>query len=72
MSIKRSFFPLLSFILFLLPISISAYQNEVTNSLATPQKAVHTFLHWQQTGHTDLVKAASTMKIHDGSLDERI
>ncbi|HAH50104.1 MAG TPA: mechanosensitive ion channel family protein [Balneola sp.] len=72
MSIKRSFFPLLSFILFLLPISISAYQNEVTNSLATPQKAVHTFLHWQQTGHTDLVKAASTMKIHGGSLDERI
>mgnify|MGYP000020511195 FL=1 len=72
MSIKRSFFPLLSFILFLLPISISAYQNEVTNSLTTPQKAVHTFLHWQQTGHTDLVKAASTMKIHDGSLDERI
>lgn len=54
---------------------VSSAQNEVQRSkvnLSTPQKAVHSFLHWQQKGHQDLDKVAATMKLHDGPKDEQI
>jgi MscS family membrane protein len=52
--------------------TVLGFQNNSTTSLATPKKAVHTFLHWQQTGHLDLDKVATTMKLADGSKDEKI
>jgi MscS family membrane protein len=52
--------------------SIFGYQEKQSSDLATPQKAVHTFLHWQQTGHQNLDKVATTMKLYEGSKEEKI
>lgn len=64
----------LSFFVSLLFITNSAFgfQEKQASTLATPQKAVHTFLHWQQTGHQELNKVATTMKLHGGTKDEKI
>lgn len=51
---------------------VMAFQNSQSELLSTPQKSLHTFLHWQQTGHIDLEKASSTMKMHKGTDQERI
>lgn len=51
----------------------NAYSFQNNNStLSTPRKAVHTFLHWQQTGHQNLDRVATTMKLADVSKEERI
>ncbi len=41
-------------------------------NLSTPQKAVHTFLHWQQTGHQDFDKVALTMQLAEVPKEEKI
>ncbi len=51
---------------------VMAYQNSQSELLSTPQKSLHTFLHWQQTGHTNLEKASSIMKLRQGSVAERV
>lgn len=40
--------------------------------LANPQRAVHTFLHWQQAGHKNPDFVVTTMKLSDGSEDEKL
>ena len=72
MNIKQFLFTVSFSALLLFPLFTSAFQNEQANTLATPRKAIHTFLHWQQIGHKDLEKAASTMKANDGNLQDRI
>tara|TARA_R110002124_G_scaffold111545_1_gene265433 strand:- start:11652 stop:13334 length:1683 start_codon:yes stop_codon:yes gene_type:complete len=52
--------------------SVFGFQENRTSDLATPQKAVHTFLYWQQTGHQNLDKIATTMKLHSGTKEEKI
>jgi len=52
--------------------TVFGFQNSSPTSLDTPKKAVHTFLHWQQTGHLDLDKVATTMKLANVSKDEKI
>lgn len=59
-------------LLFLLSGSVLAFQNAQSELLSTPKKSLHTFLHWQQTGHMDLSKAALTMKLLEGTEEERI
>lgn len=63
-----------TFFLFFLFISnsIFGFQENAPSDLATPQKAVHTFLHWQQTGHQNLDKVVTTMKLYEGSKEEKI
>lgn len=68
---KRTYFLGAVFFLFA-SNTVLGFQNNSTTSLATPKKAVHTFLHWQQTGHLNLDKVATTMKLADGSKDEKI
>ncbi len=47
---------------------VSAFQNP---DLATPRKAVHTFLHWQQTGHQNFDKVVSTMQLADVNKEQK-
>jgi MscS family membrane protein len=63
-----------SFLFLSLFLSVSAFgfQQQPTSGLSTPQKAVHTFLHWQQTGHTNFDKVVTTMKLSEGSKAEKI
>ncbi|MEQ9392057.1 MAG: mechanosensitive ion channel family protein [Balneola sp.] len=72
MSLKRFFASGFISLLFLLSGSVIAFQNAQSELLSTPQKSLHTFLHWQQTGHMDLKKAATTMKLLEGSEEERV
>lgn len=60
-------------LLFSISTSVFGFQNNnSTSTLATPQKAVHTFLHWQQTGHQDFDKVVTTMKLANVSKEEKI
>lgn len=72
MSLKRFFASGFISLLFLLSGSVLAFQNTQSELLSTPKKSLHTFLHWQQTGHLDLNKAALTMKKLEGTVQERI
>lgn len=72
MSLKRFFASGFISLLFLLSGSALAFQNTQSELLSTPKKSLHTFLHWQQTGHLDLNKAALTMKKLEGTVEERI
>lgn len=72
MSLKRFFTSGFICLLFLLSGSALAFQNAQSELLSTPKKSLHTFLHWQQTGHLDLSKAALTMKMLEGTDEERI
>lgn len=72
MSLKRFIASVFISLLFLLSGSALAFQNAQSELLSTPKKSLHTFLHWQQTGHMDLSKAALTMKLLEGSEEERI
>ena len=72
MSLKRFFASGFISLLFLLSGSVIAFQNAQSELLSTPQKSLHTFLHWQQTGHMDLKIAATTMKLLEGSEEERV
>ncbi|MFY0697006.1 MAG: mechanosensitive ion channel family protein [Balneola sp.] len=72
MSLKRFIASVFISLLFLLSESALAFQNAQSELLSTPKKSLHTFLHWQQTGHMDLSKAALTMKLLEGSEEERI
>lgn len=40
--------------------------------LANPQRAVHTFLHWQQAGHKNPDHVIKTMKLAEGDREEKI
>ncbi len=65
----------ITLILLSIPTSAFSYQNtqsQLTGTLSSPRKTVHTFLYWQQKGHLNLEKSASTMKISDQPLEERI
>ena len=59
------------FFSFLIIADGSSFQNN-SSILATPRKAVHTFLHWQQTGHQNLDRVATTMKLANESTEEKI
>lgn len=72
MSLKRFFASGFISLVFLLSGSVLAFQNTQSELLSTPKKSLHTFLHWQQTGHLDLNKAALTMKKLEGTVEERI
>jgi len=72
MNFQRYYFS--AFLIFFLFSSsfIFGYQTKQNADLVTPQKSIHTFLHWQQTGHKNLEKSSSTMKLYDGSKEEKI
>lgn len=40
--------------------------------LANPQRAVHTFLHWQQAGHKNPDHVIKTMKLAEGDREEKL
>lgn len=50
----------------------TAFQDIQSTGLSTPQRSVHTFLHWQQTGHQNFDKVAKTMKLSKASKEEKI
>ncbi len=68
MKIPHKFFFLFTIIICSTSTAVVSFQG----NLSTPQKAVHTFLHWQQKGHQNFDKVASTMKLHDGTKQEQI
>lgn len=72
MSLKRFIASGFLSFLFLLSGSVLAFQNAQSELLSTPKKSLHTFLHWQQTGHLDLSKSALTMKLLEGTDEKRI
>lgn len=47
-------------------------QPREQNLLTNPQRAVHTFLHWQQSGHKKSDFVIKTMKLSEGSREEKI
>ena len=66
-------FHLIGVVLFLFASNTTfAFQGNQASTLATPQKSVHTFLHWQQTGHQNYDKVATTMKLAEVSKEEKI
>ncbi len=65
----------ITLIFFSIPVSAFSFQNAQTQragTLSSPRKTVHTFLYWQQKGHLNLELSASTMKIANQPLEERI
>ncbi len=65
----------ITLIFFSIPISALSFQDTQrnrTDNLSSPRKTVHTFLYWQQKGHLNLELSASTMKISDQPIEERI
>ncbi|MEX0722736.1 MAG: mechanosensitive ion channel family protein [Gracilimonas sp.] len=46
-------------------------QPRDANLLTNPQRAVHTFLHWQQAGHKNPEFVIKTMKLADGNTEEK-
>lgn len=46
-------------------------QPREQNLLANPQRAVHTFLHWQQEGHKKPDYVIKTMKLADGDQEQK-
>jgi MscS family membrane protein len=64
--------------LFILGSGIAfGFQNSGTpkpnnqNLLANPQRTVHTFLHWQQSGHKNMDRVIATMKLSNGDADQK-
>lgn len=47
-------------------------QPREQNLLANPQRAVHTFLHWQQEGHKKPDFVIKTMKLAEGNEEEKL
>ncbi len=65
----------ITLIFFSIPNSALSFQDTQrnrTDNLSSPRKTVHTFLYWQQKGHLNLELSASTMKISDQPIEERI
>lgn len=49
-----------------------AANSSTNNLLANPQRAVHTFLHWQQSGHQNTDYVVQTMKLAEGDKETKI
>ncbi|SMO94611.1 MscS family membrane protein [Gracilimonas mengyeensis] len=68
----------LIFILLMLPFSaVTAFQEEAPQPrdgdlLSNPQRTVHTFLHWQQSGHKNPEYVIKTMKLADQSDEQKL
>lgn len=74
MRIRTGFLTLL---IALISTGILAQNSPATNSsannlLANPQRAVHTFLHWQQSGHQNTDYVVQTMKLAEGDKEAKI
>lgn len=57
---------------FVLLLNVHPIQAQNSAKLSNPRKAVHTFSYWQQKGHQDFERAATTMKLAKKPLEERI
>jgi MscS family membrane protein len=75
----RSFLLITIISLLLIPFgTVLGYQDAVQpqpreqNLLSNPQRAVHTFLHWQQSGHKNTDYVIQTMKLADGDKEEKM
>lgn len=73
MAFRKGFLFVMAGVIALLPLSVTGFQGqpETAGFLQTPRKAVHTFLHWQLEGHNRPERAALTMKLADGGLEEQ-
>ncbi len=49
----------------------NAPQPREQNLLTNPQRAVHTFLHWQQAGHQNMERVITTMKLAGGDAEQK-
>ncbi|MGN8224677.1 mechanosensitive ion channel family protein [Gracilimonas sp. BCB1] len=71
----KSGFLLLAALLFIIP-DLSAFQNQPQprdeDLLANPRRAVHTFLHWQQSGHKNPEFVIKTMKLADAGEPKKL
>ncbi len=47
-------------------------KSQVSNFLANPQRTVHTFLNWQQPGHQKPGLVVQTMKLAEGTKQEKV
>ncbi|MBO6585343.1 MAG: mechanosensitive ion channel family protein [Gracilimonas sp.] len=68
-------FLLFAAMLFIIP-DLSAFQNQPQprdeDLLANPRRAVHTFLHWQQSGHKNPDFVIKTMKLSDAGEAQKL
>ena len=66
--IKKSFLyiTLLSFLFIAESISAQDANNNSNELLSTPRRAIHSFVHWQQTGHQNYNKVILPFKNVDG------
>lgn len=67
---------LLAFLLLLIPSQIIAFQESTPTVedgyLSNPRRAVHSFLHWQQTGHRNLDRVILPFELSDQNKEEKI
>lgn len=49
----------------------NAPQPREQNLLTNPQRAVHTFLHWQQAGHQNMERVITTLKLAGGDAEQK-
>lgn len=68
---------LLFSVFILLTGTVFGFQNQEPQPrdaalLANPQRAVHTFLHWQQAGHKNPDHVIKTMKLAEGDREEKL
>lgn len=66
---------LIIFLVLIFSLDVFAFQDQPQprdeNLLTNPQRAVHTFLHWQQPGHKNADFVIKTMKLSDGDKEEK-
>lgn len=72
MSFRQTVSASLITFIFFISTTVFGFQSNPPSTLTTPQRAVHTFLHWQQTGHQNFDKVVTTMKLANVSKEEKI
>lgn len=74
MNTKRSLYLLLFSLILALPVRLYGFQEtpSSTGYLSNPQRAAHTFVHWQQKGHQNFDRVILTFRLSDGDKEEKI
>jgi MscS family membrane protein len=66
---------LIIFLVLFFSLDVQGFQDQPqprdANLLTNPQRAVHTFLHWQQAGHKNPEFVIKTMQLSDGNTEEK-
>ncbi len=74
MNTKTFFHTVLFALILILPSGLYGFQeaSSATGYLSNPQRAAHTFVHWQQKGHQNFDRVILTLKLSDIEKSEKV